>query len=187
MRSGRISRPPLACGLALMRRSPCGRQGGDFLDRPAVCVEQFVRPVAAHPMRPAAAQVLGLGSHGDRHLVRAPEVPRSSVRPRSSGRSSPSGSAARSSASAAARGIALGARAACWMPRISIERACPARGHSLMHRLRLVAFDSIGLVAVAGIRSVQVPLPGCAPAPWDWRSCSRSDAGSAAPRRRSPD
>ena len=44
----RSSNPPLACGLAPMRRCP-GRLFGDFSHRGAIFVEQFVRPVASHP------------------------------------------------------------------------------------------------------------------------------------------
>ena len=51
----------------------------------------------------------------------------------------------------------------------------------------IVALDEVRLPAVAAQQLLAAPRAGCAPAPSGWRSCSRSDAGSAAPRRRSPD
>ena len=71
MRRSRSSRPPLACGLSLMRRP--GRRGerGQLGDQPALGVEQLLGPVASQPPARASARCAGLrGRVGDRHLVR---------------------------------------------------------------------------------------------------------------------
>ena len=71
MTRSRSSRPPLACGLALIRRSPCGREGLQVGDQPPGRVEQLLGPVAAHPLLEQRA-VPGVGAGlGQRHLVGA--------------------------------------------------------------------------------------------------------------------
>ena len=65
------SRPPLACGLALMRFSPWGGSSASSGIKRARLVEQLLRLVALHPGF-EDLDVPGLGHVGHRHLVRAP-------------------------------------------------------------------------------------------------------------------
>ena len=61
--------PPLACGLAPIRRSPSGASSASSGDQPALGVEQFLGPVAPHPVF-EHLEVLGvLARLGERHLV----------------------------------------------------------------------------------------------------------------------
>ena len=67
----RSSSPPLACGLAPIRRSPFGRQFGQFRHEPAVLVEKFFWLVAFHPAFKLLEMIGMLRIHQERHLVRA--------------------------------------------------------------------------------------------------------------------
>ena len=70
--SGLRSSPPLACGLALIRRCPVGASARSFRHEPAVCVEQFLGLVAAHPVF-EELQVRWIVPHiGEGHLMRSP-------------------------------------------------------------------------------------------------------------------
>ena len=63
--------PPLACGLAPMRRSPSGASAAISAASAAALVEQLLRAVGAHP-RLERREVLGvLGQLRQRHLVGA--------------------------------------------------------------------------------------------------------------------
>ena len=118
-----------------------------------------------------------------------PDATATSLRPSGrrplSGRSSPSGCAARSSASGPLRFAAV-TRARVWIAAIS-SSACPARRRSADGRppapRRRTAGDG-SAVAVALEQRHQLRPRECARARSGSRSCSRSDAGSAAPRRR---
>ena len=63
--------PPLACGLAPMRRSPAGDARDDLRPRAAVLVEELLGPVGPHPRLQRAHVVGVLGELGQRDLVRA--------------------------------------------------------------------------------------------------------------------
>ena len=66
------SSPPLACGLALMRRRPLGRQRLELGHERSARIEQLLGPVAAHPVF-EDLQVRRVVPHvGERDLVRAP-------------------------------------------------------------------------------------------------------------------
>ena len=61
--------PPLAWGLAPIRRSPVGRQLRQLRQQPAVLVEQLLGPVALHPALELGDVFGVLGVHQERHLV----------------------------------------------------------------------------------------------------------------------
>ncbi len=139
------SSPPLACGLALIRRSP-RRELGQVRDQGAVVVEQLLGPVAAHP-RLEGGPVRGVRADlGERHLVRAQRALDWAARRPPSGRSSPSACAARSSASAAGRRSSRRAlaRRGPLDRRDLVEHLVERRGHQLVHRRRVVAVDEVG-------------------------------------------
>ena len=117
-RRSRRSRPPLACGFALIRRSPPGASAASSGTRRAVGVEQFLGVVGAQPL--LAAGPGAPGSAGPRPAgPGAPaRCPPPAGRPPPWARSSPWGCAARSSARRA--GVrSPSTRARCWMARIS--------------------------------------------------------------------
>ena len=62
----------MACGLALIRRSPAGASARERVDERTVGFEQLLGPVAAQPLL-ELRQVRRVVAHlGQRHLVRAP-------------------------------------------------------------------------------------------------------------------
>ena len=68
------SRPPLACGLALMRRLPLGASAFSSGRRRPALVEQLVGLVAAQPVFQLLQMRRVVAHLGERHLVRAPEA-----------------------------------------------------------------------------------------------------------------
>ena len=187
-RRSRSSRPPLACGLALIRRSP---RGASAASSGRGRRRRRTAPPAgsdAHPVL-ELAQVLGIGPRP------RPAAPGASARcPRPAGRRPSSGPVqpfgVRSTIIGHARPGQVRRRlrrAPAWIGRGSapIDRVgiggrascrCTAAGR------RPSTVDR--LVAVAAQQRVELVVAGSGPAPSGWRSCSRSGAGSAAPRRR---
>ena len=108
---------------------------------------------------------------------------RSSGRRPPSGRSSPSGSCS-TIIGQRGRSRAPPLRAARLDGADLVEHDVERLRHQLMHGRGIVARDE----DTARSRSRRTGSPArsrrCAPGPSGWRSCSRSDAGSAAPRRR---
>ena len=97
------SRPPFACGFALIRRSPFGGSAAAPATSAPSLVEQLLGPVAPHP-RLEQREMLRVRRAPPRAAPGASATcPRSAGRRPPSGRSSPSACAARSSASAAGR------------------------------------------------------------------------------------
>ena len=92
--------PPFACGLAPMRRVPLGGEGGDIRLQAALLVEQFLRPIAAHPRFELRAMGRVLARLGQRHLVRAERAFDAHAVHFARARSNPWGWPARSTASA---------------------------------------------------------------------------------------
>ena len=171
--SSRSNSPPLACGLAPMRRSPAAPA------RPARRAARRARRTA--PRGSVGAQPLPPAARGARALRARSE----------SGtwweRNDPS---AGSPSTTLGPGPALGgaqhdhrpARPVVRLARLTrsaldlrdlrgdlIERG----GHQLVHRRRVVALDEVRRVAVALEQSSAAPRGGCARARWGWRSCSR--------------
>ena len=68
----RSSKPPLVCGLALMRRVPCGASSANSDRRRPLSSKQFRGPVALHPLFEDAHMRRVLVHLAHRHLVRAP-------------------------------------------------------------------------------------------------------------------
>ena len=145
--------PPLACGLALIRRSPRGRSARSSGTQPAVVVEQLLRPVGAQPLLQLRRGAPGSSRTSASGTWCARQVP-STCRPSTSaGRSSPSACAARSSASVAGARPSP-SRAARALDRARSRRAisssvaairwCTACGSSPASTLH-----DVGLVAVA--------------------------------------
>ena len=131
-----------------MRRVALGREFGQLREQPAVVVEQFLGLVALHPFF-QHLQMLGFVRQlGQRHLVRAPgafhRLAVHFLRP------GPAlGRAQNDHRPARPLRNAVCARASCWIARISAQHRVQRRRHQLVHRLRLVAFHEIRLVAVA--------------------------------------
>ena len=69
-----VSRPPLACGLALIRRSPGGRQRARAPTGRAVVVEELLGAVGPHPLLELRPVLVVLAGAGERHLVGAPRA-----------------------------------------------------------------------------------------------------------------
>ena len=62
--------PPLAWGFAPMRRWPLGASSASSGFQAALFIEEFLRPVASHPVF-QQLEVFGMGGRiGERHLVR---------------------------------------------------------------------------------------------------------------------
>src|SRR5579875_1054988 len=140
MTRSRSKRPPLACGFAPIRRSPCGAS--------AASVEQLFGLVAAHP-RVEYAEVLRILSYiRERNLMRAERSldlhAIDDLRPRPTfGRAQDQHRPARP------RSAVLGAR----LPldcEDTFDEPIQRPRHAAMHLERLVAFEHDRLVTVAG-------------------------------------
>src|SRR2546425_12225563 len=65
-------RPPLVCGLALMRRIPSGASAASSVRRRPCSSNRLLGTIAAHPPLEQRHVVRLLEESGERHLVRAP-------------------------------------------------------------------------------------------------------------------
>ena len=182
--SGRRRRPPFACGLALIRRCALRGERPQRRDQPAVVVEELLGPVGPHPLLELRPVRVVLAGRGQRDLVGAP------------------GPLDLDAVHHGRPGPALGGDEEDHRPRPPLEVAVLAggaldladrvvgpverRGQLPVHVRGVVALDGQHLVAVAAQQAVAAPPAGSGRARSGWRSCSRSGAGSGAPRRRGP-
>ncbi len=175
----------MACGLAPMRRSPRGASSANSGNQFSVFVKEFFGFVASHPLF-ELPQMFGLARQLRRAEPDASETSlRSACHPPLSVPSSLSACAERSSA-ICGRSVKPFSRASV-LNRLDLgENRVERRRHQLMHRFGIVAFDEVRLVAVADQQTCQFFVAQSAPARSGWRFCSRSNAESAAPRRRAP-
>ena len=108
----RSSDPPLACGFALIRRSPSGASRGSSRAEPPAVVEELLRAIAPQPLF-QQTQVLRVRPHvGHRHLMRAPGPFHLQAVDLAPDPSSPSATGARSSATSACWSLHRPARSA---------------------------------------------------------------------------
>ena len=167
------SLPPLACGLAPMRRRPRGASVGQLRDQLPVLVEQF-RPAGSCASRlPAAASCSGSLAHVvQRHLVRAERaLDRHAVDLLRSGPAL--GRAQHDRRPARAARARRCARASCLDGADARVAGVERRGELLVHARRIVALHEIDLVAVALDQRAHIVVGGRGRAPSGWRSCSR--------------
>ena len=131
--------PPLACGLAPIRRSPLRGEFRQFGDQAAVVVEQFLRFVAAHPAleQRHVFRMLRIHEHGHLMGAKGPLDLQSIDELRSRpalGRSQDDHRPSR-----AGRVVLVACRRLD--PLDLLDRRIHGRGHALMHGVRIVAFD----------------------------------------------
>ena len=164
--------PPLACGLAPMRRSPSGASAVISAATPAVLVEQLLGAVAS-----ASTPRAPRGARGSRPA--SPAAPGGRGRcPRSAGRRPPWGpvqplGVRRTIIGQRGRSVAAArARAPGWRRCRSTTWSSVAAMSWCIGR-RVVALDEVRLVAVADAAARAARRAGCAPARSGWRSCSR--------------
>ncbi len=152
----RSSRPPLACGLAPMRRSPSGASAASSGRRAPPCVEQLLGSVGAQPFL-ELAQVLGVALQiGERNLVGAKRALRG--QPVDDLRAGPALRRAQHD-HRPARTLLLAARAGALLDRADLRRdVVERRGHQLVHLPRVRALDEPGGVAVALEQRAQLGL-----------------------------
>ena len=155
-RSSRSSFPPLAWGLAPIRRSPFGRQFGQFGHEPAALVEEFFRLVASHPAL-ELLEMLGRsrGRDGERHLV----GPERALDRQAIDEFRPGPALERSEDDhrpARAGGVAFDAGVVLDLLDL-LDHPIEGRGHRLMHLLRLVSLDEVRRPAVAEEQAAPVP------------------------------
>ena len=168
--------PPLACGLApirrVARRAPA--RASSARER-AVARRTAPRAGSSASTPRAARRCSGLSREpGERHLVRAQRALDRHAVDLLRARSSPSACAARSSASAAARSTPPSRARALDRARSRRATVVERRGHLPgAPRLGVVALDEVRRVAVALEQRAQLVVAGCARAPSGWRSCSR--------------
>ena len=172
--------PPLACGLAPMRRSPRGASAASSGRSAPLLVEQLLRAVGAQPAL-QLCEVLGVGGEvGERHLVGAPRALRRQAVHLLGARPALGGAQHDHRPPRALARV----RAGCGVPIPIITRGTLdlrdlphhliERGrHQLVHLPRVVALDEARRVPVALQQRLAAPPGGSAPARWGWRSCSR--------------
>ena len=146
--------PPLACGLALMRRVPAGGSAASSGVRRPCSSKSSVRLVALHPAL-EDAHVLGLLHVAHRHLVGAPVALDALAVDLLRAGPAFRACAARSSASVGRMRDPC-ARASSWIWRISSKTRLERRRHQFVHRRGLVPLDEIRFVAVAAQELVEL-------------------------------
>ena len=154
IRQPQIAQQQAAIGMRVGAHAPLAarRQLGQLRPQPAVVVEQFLRPVALHPVF-EDAHVLGVVVHlAHRHLVRAPVT-----------LGAPAVDFLRAGPPLGVRSTIIGQRGRSLrpVPRVRLDALDLAddgvqrRRHQLVHRFGVVALDEIRGVAVAAEQLVQ--------------------------------
>ena len=148
--------PPLACGLAPIRRSPVGASAASSgMSRPSSS-KSSSRLVALHPAL-ELGDVLGMCCvHEERHLVRPERALDLQAIHDLRAPSTPSATAARSSASAAASWSLRSPARSLWIVRMSSMARSSAPAMSWCMRSRLVALDEIRRPAAAAEELLQL-------------------------------
>ena len=188
---GKVGEPQIvaqqtAIGVRVGAHPPLARrrQFANVPPQRAVESEQFLRPVAAHPLF-EELDVLGLLHVAERHLMRTPVA--FGLQPVDGLGAGPAFGAAQHDHRPARSGDDGAAAAGRALDRGDlVEDHVEGRRHQLVHRGGIVALDEMRLVAVADETGSPAGRAGCGRGSSGWRSCSRSGAGSAAPRRRAP-
>ena len=184
--SGRSSRPPLACGFDPIRRSPSRCERAQLRHEPPGLVELRRRLVAAQPL------------FERRELIRirrerrraAPDVtgtfPRSACRSISAGPVQPFGVRSTISGHRGRSMHAVVAVRASWIARIRSWLSSSAAASRLVHVRADRCRRRCGPRSPRPRATTAGRARASGPARSGRRSCSRSDGGSAAPRRRAP-
>ena len=172
-RRSRSSSPPLACGLAPIRRSPARRQRGQLRAQRAVGVEQLLRPVGAHPLLE-----LRRGARGCRRTLASGtwcerNVPSAGSPSTTFGPGPALRRAQHDHRPARALGVAVLARGRAGSRRSRRATSSSAAAMQLVHRRRVVALDEIAARSRSPRAARAAPRRGSGPAPSGWRSCSR--------------
>ena len=166
-----------------MRRSPFGASSASSAHQPAVLVEQFFGPVAPHPLF-EHLQMLGLASPTPQAAPGASETCLRSVLPSTAFGPGPSFRRAQHD-HRPARALLEPV-----LPRVALNASnlgddrVERRGHradASRPDRRLRRNRACSRSRETALRVLRAE---CAPARSGWRSCSRSNAGSAAPRHR---